>query len=352
MKYILAFLAMITPILMAGCATTKEQERAIVKPMALQPGGTIALVTPASPSNDNVVNFVTESLESQGFRVIHAPNILARHGHVAGTDEERAQAINDAFANPDVDAIFSLSGGYGVTRMLDRIDFDIIRDNPKILTGFSDITALHLAIQRKTGLVTFHTPTHSRTLGRTFEERPMQAEWFWRLIYSESYFDEDGNRITEFDPYPTSDSIGEPITLVPGKVQAPLTGGNLSLIAALSGTPYAMDARGKILFLEDVGEEPYRIDRMLSTLELSGVLDEVAGVILGRFSRSDPNNPDRTFTLEEVFERYFAHRSYPVLSGFAMGHVVDNVSLPYGILTELDTYNRTVRLLEDPVLLP
>ncbi|MCC5877740.1 MAG: LD-carboxypeptidase [Candidatus Sumerlaeia bacterium] len=328
------------------------QRPAVVKPRALEQGGTIALVTPASPSNEYVLSFVTDSLESQGYTVKPAPNVLKRDGHTAGTDQERAQALMDAFADPEVDAIFCISGGYGVTRMLHLIDFDVIRENPKIFTGFSDITAMHMAIQRETGLVTFHSPTHSRTLGKTFEERPMQAEWFWRLIHADSYFDEDGNRIDGIDAYPTEDSEGEPETLVPGRAIGRLTGGNLSLIAALSGTPYDLDAEGAILFLEDVGEEPYRIDRMLSTLELSGKLDQLSGVVIGRFARSEPNNPDRTFTLEEVFERYFAHRDYPVISGFPTGHVVDNVTIPYGILAELDADNKTLRLLEDPVLLP
>lgn len=335
-----------------GFAADQFQRPAPVKPRALQQGGTIALVTPASPSNENVLNFVTDSLESQGYTVKAAPNVLKRDGHTAGDDQERAQALMDAFADPEVDAIFCLSGGYGVTRMLHLIDFDVIRQNPKIFTGFSDITAMHLAIQRETGLVTFHSPTHSRTLGKTFEERPMQAEWFWRLIHADSYFDEEGNRITDIDTYPTEDSLGEPTTMVPGRAIGRLTGGNLSLIASLSGTPYDLDAEGAILFLEDVGEEPYRIDRMLSTLELSGKLDELSGVVIGRFARSEPNNPERTFSLEEVFERYFAHRDYPVISGFPTGHVVDNVTIPYGILAELDADNRTLRLLEDPVLLP
>ncbi len=327
-------------------------EAAPLRPPPLQPGGTVALVAPASPPSPEAVERVRQGLEDQGFRVVVAPNVLERRGYLAGEDEARAAAFMAAWANPEVDAIFSLAGGYGVNRILPLLDFQEIARNPKVFTGFSDITALHLAIQNHANLVTFHAPTHSATLGGDAELRPVQHAWFWRQVYGPSYLDAAGSRLPPGLLFPAGDELGETRTLAPGKAVGGLTGGNLTLIASLVGTPYALRPDGAILFLEDVGEEPYRIDRMLSTLELAGVLDRVAGVVLGRFARSEAEDPERSLTLDEVFEGYFAGRPYPVLLGFPTGHVVDNVTLPYGVMAELDADARTLRLLEDPVWLP
>jgi muramoyltetrapeptide carboxypeptidase len=327
-------------------------ETAPIKPLPLQPGGTVALVAPASPPDPEAVERVRQGLEGLGFTVKVAANVLERHGYLAGEDDARAAAFMAAWTDPEVDAVFSLAGGYGVNRILPLLDFQDIARNPKVFTGFSDITALHLAIQNHTNLVTFHAPTHSATLGGDAGLRPVQYGWFWRQVYGPSYLDAHGNRLPSGLLLPSGDDLGETRALVPGKAVGRLTGGNLALIASLVGTPYALRPDGALLFLEDVGEEPYRIDRMLSTLELAGVLDQVAGVVLGRFARCEAANPETSLTLDEVFERYFAGRPYPVLLGFPTGHVVDNVTLPYGVLAELDADARTLRLLEDPVRLP
>jgi len=363
-----AILALLLTVAGAGCAAPgtgpsrpapasaatfpPPTEAAPVKPSPLQPGGTVALVAPASPPSPEAVERVRQGLEDQGFRVKMAPNVLERRGYLAGEDEARAAAFMAAWTDPEVDAIFSLAGGYGVNRILPLLDFQEIARNPKVFTGFSDITALHLAIQNHANLVTFHAPTHSATLGGDAELRPVQHAWFWRQVYGPRYLDATGHRLPPGLLFPSWDEGGEIRALAPGKAVGRLTGGNLALIASLVGTPYALRPDGAILFLEDVGEEPYRIDRMLSTLELAGVLDRVAGVVLGRFARCEAEDPEKSLTLDEVFEGYFAGRPYPVLLGFPTGHVVDNVTLPYGVLAELDADARTLRLLEDPVWLP
>lgn len=350
--------------LLAGCAShgappaaggprpvASGARGAPVRPAALQPGATVALVAPASPPDSAAVETARRGLESQGFRVKVAPNVGRRVGYLAGDDEERAAAFMEAWTDPEVAAVFCLSGGYGVTRILPLLDFAAIARHPKVFTGFSDITALHLAIQNQAGLVTFHAPTHSAAVGRDPAVRPFQVEWLWRQIYGPSYFDEAGTRRAEGLLLPSAGAAGEAATLVSGRAVGRLTGGNLTLVAALAGTPHALRPDGAILFLEDVGEEPYRIDRMLSTLELGGVLDRVAGVVLGAFTGSEPANPATSLTLDQVLHRYFAGRPYPVLTGFPVGHIVDNVTLPYGVLAELDAGARTLRLLEDPVRL-
>ena len=363
-RHLTLTMALVLMPLAAGCASAAHAggpEGAVrgssrnpavpIRPAALQPGATVALVAPASPPDSSAVETARSGLESQGFRVKVAGNVLQRVGYLAGDDEERAAAFMRAWTDPEVDAVFCLAGGYGVMRILPLLDFAEIARHPKVFTGFSDITALHLAIQNHAGLVTFHAPTHSAAVGRDPAVRPFQVEWLWRQIYGPSYFDEGGRRRAEGLLLPSAGSVGGATALVPGRAVGRLTGGNLTLVASLAGTPHALRPDGAILFLEDVGEEPYRIDRMLSTLELSGVLDRVAGVVLGAFTGSEPANPETSLTLDQVLRRYFAGRPYPVLTGFPVGHVVDNVRLPYGVLAELDASAGTLRLLEDPVRL-
>lgn len=290
-------------------------------------------------------DFLLDELPKLGYKVKNWPHDTERWGYLAGSDEDRAASIMEAFADPEVDAVFCYVGGYGAGRILDMLDYDVIRENPKVFTGFSDITALHLAIYKKTGLVTFHSPTHSRVYAQTKGEYAYPTDHLWRAIAEEGYegAPEPGFTI-ETDSLTTA-----PLTLVPGTARGPLTGGNLSLVAALMGTPFEIETRGHILFLEDVGEEPYRIDRMLNQLRLAGKLDEVKGVILGRFAKCDPDNPERSFSLHEVFRQYFADRPYPVVMEFPVGHVRENATLPMGIMAELNATEGTLRLLEDPV---
>lgn len=321
-----------------------------LKPAAIQPGDTIAIVGPAGPRQENHVAFIEERLRALGYHVLTSPQVTTRWGYLAGTDEERAASVMEAWRNPEVDAIFCSVGGYGTTRMIDQLDFDYIRENPKILTGFSDITGIHLAIHERTGLVTFHSPTTMWVYGRDEAERPFAVESFWRAVDAESY--PAGEDAGPGWTLPLREPSVPIETINPGKATGRLTGGNLSLIHALMGTEFEIQTEGRILFLEDVGEAPYRVDRMLSTLRLSGKLDNVAGVVLGQWSRCEASNPDRSFTLREVLDHYFEGRDYPVVFNFPVGHVNENATLPLGILAELDADAGTLRLLEDPVALP
>jgi len=352
---------LIWPILTAlaltagGCQVLPVWATGPIKPAPLEPGDTIMFIAPAGNLNENRMTLARQRLEEMGFVIKQPDDLFREYGYLAGTDEQRAQEIMAAFEDPDVDAIFPGTGGYGTTRILQRLDYRSIRRHPKILIGFSDITGLHLAINRRAGLVTFHSPNPQYGLGSEGNLSGFSAKYFWRTILKSSYYDDDGNRLAPGWTYEFPQEVPAPKTLVPGKARGRLVGGNFSLIAATMGTPYEIQTRGKILFLEDTHEAPYRIDRFLSTLRLAGKLDHVHGVILGQFThtRKEGEEPSE-FSVEQVFEQYFGGLGIPVIYNFPVGHSKFNATLPIGARVELeatDDGNR-VTVLEDPVKLP
>jgi muramoyltetrapeptide carboxypeptidase len=253
-----------------------------------------------------------------------------RSGYLGGSIDERLEDLHAMFADPQVRGVFAVRGGYGAGQLLDRIDYGLIRRNPKVFVGYSDITALHLAIQKQTGLVTFHGPvTLSRFTGYT-------QEHYRRVLFETK----PPGAVT--NP-PESDAL-RPSHLLrairPGRARGRLIGGNLSLIAATMGTPYEMDTRGRILFLEDVGEQPYSVDRMLTQLRLAGKLQAAAGVIWGECSDCRPREYqpafDSTFSTAEVVEQILGALRVPVLSGLTIGHTDDQLTLPVGVMATLD----------------
>lgn len=313
----------------------------MLKPKALRKGDTIALVAPARGTDAEKVAELTKGLEAAGYKVKPAANVTAKFGYLGGTDEERAAGFMTAWNDPEVDALFCVAGGYGVTRILDRLDYEAIRKQPKILVGFSDITGLHLAITKRAGVITFHGPTTTYAFLNDKVQRPIQAEYLWRAISADSYKPGTTGYLIPSQPTPRG------ILVRPGKASGRLIGGNMSLVAATMGTPYEVDTKGAILFLEETNEEPYRIDRFLSQLQLGGKLDGVSGVVLGQFNKCVGED----FTVEDLWQQYFANKPYPVVRDFPTGHVIDNATLPEGAMAELDAAAGTVRLLEDPVLL-
>jgi muramoyltetrapeptide carboxypeptidase len=309
-----------------------------IRPPALRPGDTIALVAPAGPADKERVFEFAKQLEAKGFRVQLPKGLFRRSGYLAGTDDARAAELNAAIRDPNVRAIFPCRGGYGLTRILDRIDYAALRKNPKIITGYSDLTALHLAVARKARLITFHSPMPEFDLRRTDGEYEYAARSFWRtLLASEYKSGEKGYTVALPQGKP------KPERLVGGKDRGRLIGGNLTLICATLGTPYAPELKGTILLLEDTGEAPYRVDRMLSQLRLAGVLDSVAGVVVGDFSKTDVKDVDR------VVREYLGKLKVPVVINFPVGHTVQNATLPHGALVELDADAPALRVLENPV---
>ncbi|MCC6547482.1 LD-carboxypeptidase [Candidatus Sumerlaeota bacterium] len=327
-------------ILMLAWATMATAAAAPIKPPALAAGDTIAIVAPSRPVDMEALKMVREGLVAQGYKVKLAGNVGKRWGYLAGSDEERATGIMDAWRDPEVKAIFCAVGGSGTTRMMDLLDYDYIRKHPKIFSGFSDITGLHLSIQKKANIITFHAPTSKFVYANNVEKRPYAAPIFWQTMRGE--FPPSGTEMT----YDTTTLTTKTLCVAPGVAEGRLIGGNLSLVAAVMGTPYEPDTDGKILFLEDVHEEPYRLDRMLSTLRLAGKLDKCAGVVLGRFADCNAEEPKRSFTIDEVLDQYFKGRPYPVISRFPVGHVEENVPIPEGAMARIDGNKGTLTILE------
>jgi muramoyltetrapeptide carboxypeptidase len=309
-------------------------------PPPLQKGDLIALVFPASfldAENDKakqILQSKSEWLQHQGFRTIFYPTQIRRIGYLAGTDEERAKHLMDAWKNKEVKAIWCFRGGYGSQRILDYLDYEYIKQHPKIFLGMSDITALHEAIRQKTGLVTFLAPVLN-----FFNEK-------------ENKFD-DVYAFSSFKNLLIDQKLGEiplaPNTeleiLRPGKAKGQLVGGNLSLVVSLCGTKWQMNTKGKILILEDVSEDIYSVDKMLWQLKNSGLLDEPAAVILGSWIDCKPIFT-HSLTLDQVFNHYFENASYPVIKGFPSGHDKYQTTLPLNTLIEIDTVTKKVTLLE------
>jgi len=319
-----------------------------VFPKALRKGDTVALIRPGSPSFEYKMNDIAaEIVASLGFAPKLMPNAGKKFGYLAGSDAERAADLNAAFADPKVDAVWCLRGGYGTSRILPNLDYETIRKNPKPFIGYSDITATLNAIHRLTGLVTFHGPVADSMMN----EYSLAA---FRKVVMEGA----AGRVAEPPPFTpregTVDRENRVWKLAGGKAKGRLVGGNIAVFSTLVGTPFEPELKGRILFLEEVGEDPYRIDRWLTQLLLTGKLAGLAGVVLGKFSDCDPApNRDSTllgsWTWQEVCADRFGSLGIPVVAGLCFGHVRDKATLPLGVMTELDGDAGTLTLLEPAV---
>ncbi len=326
----------------------EEQPREILRPKALHPGARVGLVSPASGVYEREeLAMAREIAESFGLRVEMGSHAGDRYGFLAGQDQDRADDFSRMFQRPDIDAVWAVRGGYGCSRLLPLLDYAAIRANPKPLIGYSDITALHLAIHRLSGLVTFHGPIARQLFSdytlQAFKKALFQAEPIGTTAVPPPFVPREGQ--TEWE--------NRVVTLCGGQAEGLTTGGNLSLVTATLGTPFEVDTRGRILFLEEVGEEPYRVDRMLTQLWLSGKLSEAAGVVFGKFSNCGPREYkpgySNTLSLEEVLRIRMEPLRIPCLYGLLFGHVRDNATIPLGIRARLDADARTFTLLEPAV---
>lgn len=319
--------------LAAGSAlwARSDSARPLIRPRVLREGDLVGLITPSAYVADPDRLALAEStLKYFGLRARMGRNVGRRSGYLAGSIAERLADLHEMFRDPEVKAVFAIRGGYGAAQLLDGIDYDLIRHNPKIFLGFSDITALHLAIGKRTGLVTFHGPVVlSGFSGYT-------QEWFRKAMFSA----EPLGILTN----PAEPNALRPAhtmrTVRPGRGRGRLVGGNLTLVSTTMGTPFEIEARDRILFLEDVGEEPYRIDRMLTQLRLAGKFDGVAGVVFGECRDCTPKefHPsfESTFSLGEIVDQILGKLNVPVLSGLTFGHTDDQATLPEGVMATLD----------------
>lgn len=295
------------------------------KPKRLQKGDVIGIISPAStPDDPTRINSGVKYLEKLGYRVLIGSNVGKNHGYLAGSDEERLNDLHSMFKNKNVKAIICVRGGYGSPRLLDRIDYKLIKKNPKIFVGYSDITALQMAFLQKSNLITFAGPM----LAVDFHDEvsPFTEEFFWNLVTS--------NKKIGRIKFPNGEKL---FPLKKGNAKGQIVGGNLALLVSLMGTQYFPDIRNKILLLEDTGEAPYRLDRLFNQLRIANVFDKIKGVILGAFTDCKETDPSKkTLTLGEVIEDYFTKIPKPVIYNFQHGHIKDNITVPYGIKIKLN----------------
>ena len=317
----------------------------LIKPKALKKGDTVGLIVPATAVEEpEQIAVAKEIAESFGFKVVLGKNVQKQYGYLAGTDKERAEDINEMFRRNDVQGVLPVQGGWGSMRALPYIDFEMIRKNPKVFVGFSDITTLLLAFHKFAGLVTVHGPI----VRHSFNE-------YVRDYYSRAIMSAAPLGLLQQPALPAGETVNREnriVTVVGGKATGELIGGNLSLLVTTLGTPFQIDFKGKLVFIEDVGEEPYRIDRMLTHLFLSGTLNDAAGFILGKFKECDPKTAGYlgSLTLYEIFKTRFEPLGKPCISGLSFGHIRDHISLPIGVKASLDADAKTVTVLESAVV--
>ena len=298
----------------------------LIKPAKLKTGDVIGIISPASSTQDpkKIENGV-QYLEKNGYRVEIGKNVGKTNGYLAGTDQERAEDLNLMYINKNIKAIICLRGGYCASRILDKLNYKIIRNNPKIFVGFSEITALQMAILQKAGLITFAGPM----LAPDFADNvsTYTEEFFWRIITSNKKM----GRLKYTDN-------GKLTAITKGSSSGRILGGNLSVLSALIGTVYFPYMKEKILMLEDINELPYKVDRMLNQMKMIKVFKQLRGVILGRFVGCYEHDPmKKTLTLGEVMEDYLSHLKIPVLYAFPHGHIKDKVTVPLGLKVKINS---------------
>jgi muramoyltetrapeptide carboxypeptidase len=326
----------------AGPERPTPTPRAVVKPARLQPGQTVGLVIPSSAQWDpEAFDILLESLQVLGLKGKLGKHVFDRRGYFAGRDEDRAADLNSMFADPEVSAVQCIRGGWGAARLLPLLDWDVISRHPKILVGYSDITALLLSCYAKTGLVTFHGPMGSSSWN-TFN-----VEWMKRVLWNAEAVTFDNLR----EPDETLVAVkNRTRTVTPGKARGRLLGGNLTVLTAIIGSPYMPDFRDTILFLEDVEEAPYRIDRMLTQMKLAGILDQVKGVAWGTCDGCSPGAGFGSLTIPDVLDDHIRSLGVPAFSGAMIGHVSRQFTMPLGIPVELDADAGTITMLEPAVI--
>lgn len=305
------------------------------KPAALKKGDTIGLIATSSHvGNIEKIKKCQEVLNEMGFKVVVGESCYLQYGYLSGPDDIRANDVNRMFGNKSIQGIFCIRGGYGTSRILDKLNYNVIKHNPKVFTGYSDITAIHIALNQICGLVTFHGPMPSTDMIPEFNSFSKNS--FLRAVTSAEPLGLMNN--------PNNEEIR---SLVGGCASGVIVGGNLSLVAAAMGTKYEIDTRDKLLFLEDIDEEPYRVDRMLSQLRLAGKLDECSGIILGDWNNCTPKNYNPSLSLMEVFQDIIVPAGKPAIYNFKAGHCSPMITIPFGVKAVLNANECTLTIVEE-----
>ena len=310
----------------------------IIKPKRLKKGDVIGFVSPASSPEDlSVIDKAVKYFEDLGYPVKVGKNVGKSDGYLAGSDEERVEDLHEMFADKQVKAIISVRGGFGSGRLLDKINYNLIKKNPKIFVGYSDITALNIAIFKRTGLITFEGPMVATDFGSGID--PYTEEIFWEMVGRKKKFGKLEN--------PNGEKF---YSISKGRAEGRIIGGNLSILTSLAGTKYFPDFKDSILLLEELNEEPYRIDRMFNHLRLLGVFDKVTGLIFGRFVDCYQKAGERTErTLNRVILEYFENFNKPLVYNVSHGHVKKNFTLPIGIRAKVNATRSAIEILESAV---
>jgi len=299
-----------------------------VFPSLIGEGDTVGVITPSSPLvDDEGYAIADKNFSTLGLRVKWGANVGKRYGYLAGTDAERLADLESMFADPDVKAIVCLRGGSGAARLLDKLDYQLIAQNPKIFLGYSDITAFHQAIHTQTGLITFHGAVANS------HWTPMVINQFRQLFFEGTL--------------PTYTAVGMPVkTITGGTAEGKLLGGNLTVLTGIAGSDYFPDFENSILFLEEIGEEPYRIDRMFSQLALSGALKKIKGFVFGKCSDCDSKNPANSLTVEQILYDYISPLGIPAFQGALIGHIDEQLILPVGAKVRIDATQGSIHVVE------
>ena len=321
-------------------SSPQTESKSIILPNRLKKGDLIGLVTPGGNISKEELLQTVETLEGFGFRTYYKDSVLSRYGYFAGKDIERAHELMHMFANPDVDAILCVRGGYGAIRILDILDYELIQQNPKILIGYSDITALLISIYERTGLVTFHGPVGVSSFNEftveSFEKVLINPKNKYKYPY-------EREPETEGNPENNIYSINDGIT------EGELIGGNLSVIVSMIGSAYEPDFEDKIVYLEEIGEKPYRVDKMLFHLLYATNLKKAAGIVLGIFYECNKDKKEAGFTLKQAIGDLLKPTGIPVSYGLSFGHVNNKITIPNGIRAMFNATKNSLKLLEKAV---
>jgi muramoyltetrapeptide carboxypeptidase len=318
--------------------TTKPK---LIKPKRLKSGDTVGIIAPSSGIDQEDLDKAMKNMADLGLKTKPGKSVSKANGFLAGNDKERLEDLHWAFSDKSIDAVWCIRGGYGATRFLPKIDYNLIRKNPKIFIGYSDITALHTAIYQNCGLVTFHGPVAASTFSDYAKKHVvnvlMNPTTPYKIELSPDNVAKEGK---EFKTQ----------VITKGTAKGKLIGGNLSLLTAMAGTPFGLrDTKGKLLFIEDVGEKPYRLDRMFVQLRQSIDLKQLAGIALGVFADCDAPD-DKSQTVIDVVKDQLGDLGIPVIYGLSFGHIRDQFTLPVGIEAEMDTEKATITFLESGVI--
>lgn len=333
-----------TAIAPVSTRQAQAQTTEVQKPARLQPGDAVGIISPARPDFEgDGVDITVDAMQALGLVPRLGKHVSDRYGYLAGQDRDRAADINEFFADPEIKALIPVQGGWGCSRVLPYLDYGLIAQNPKIIVGFSDITALLLGISAQGQMITFHGPNGLASW------RTEETDFFRRVLFEgealtvqSGRMDVDSDRLMQVE--------GRIQTITPGTAQGRLVGGNLSVLSGVAGSPYVPDWEGAILFLEDVGEYIYRVDRMMTQLKLVGLFDKLAGFIFGQCTNCGPDPDYASLTLDEVIRDHIQPLGIPAWTGAMIGHIEPVITLPIGGRVEIDASTGRIQMLEAAVV--